>query len=236
MQRTDSLEKTLMLGKIEGRRRRGQQRMRCWMASPTLRMWVWASSGNRWWTGRPGVLQCLGSQRVGHDWATELKYTVTASLRNKYTVPCATTQNASVSLPVKWDCPQKTQLKLLMFLQAAMELSQPSDENSMFHQSWVSGAFTFQRPLIQVWSPLNCFLICCPYKQESVQFSNSVLSKSLWHHGLQHTRLPCPSPTPGAYSNSCPLKGWVKGVDASSSRLVIALCLQASLFMSANIS
>ena len=40
--------------------------------------------------------------------------------------------------------------------------------------------------------------------QGSVQFSPSVLSDSLWPHGLQHARLPCPSPTPGAYSNSCP--------------------------------
>ena len=39
----------------------------------------------------------------------------------------------------------------------------------------------------------------------SVQFSRSVVSDSLWLHGLQHARLPCPSPTPGAYSNSCPL-------------------------------
>ena len=49
MQRTDSLEKTLMLG-------------------------VWASSGSWWWTGKPGMLQSVGSQSVRHDWATELKW------------------------------------------------------------------------------------------------------------------------------------------------------------------
>ena len=42
-----------------------------WMASPTWLTWVWASSGRWWWTGRPGVLQAMGSQRVRHDWATE---------------------------------------------------------------------------------------------------------------------------------------------------------------------
>ena len=73
MQRTDSLEKTLMLGKIEDRRRRGPQRMRCWMASPTQWTWVWASSGSWWWTGRPDVLQSVGSKRVSHDW-TELNW------------------------------------------------------------------------------------------------------------------------------------------------------------------
>ena len=44
MQRADSLEKTLMLGKIDGKRRTGQQRMRCWMASPTQWTWTWANS------------------------------------------------------------------------------------------------------------------------------------------------------------------------------------------------
>ena len=61
MQRTDSLEKTLMLGKIEGRRRRGQQRWDGWMASPTQCTWVWVDSMSWWWTGRPGVLQFMGS-------------------------------------------------------------------------------------------------------------------------------------------------------------------------------
>ena len=42
----------------------------------------------------------------------------------------------------------------------------------------------------------------------SVQFSLSVMSNSLWLHGLQHARLPCSSPTPGAYSNSCPSSRW----------------------------
>ena len=60
--RTDSLEKTLMLGKNEGGRRRGWQRWDSWMASPTRWTWVWVNSGSWWWTGRPGVLRSLGSQ------------------------------------------------------------------------------------------------------------------------------------------------------------------------------
>ena len=43
-----------------------------WMASLTQWIWVWVNSGRWWWTGRPGVLQSMGSQRVGYDWATEL--------------------------------------------------------------------------------------------------------------------------------------------------------------------
>ena len=46
-----------------------------WMASPTRWMWVWVNSGSWWWTRRPGVLWFTGSQRVGHDWATELNWT-----------------------------------------------------------------------------------------------------------------------------------------------------------------
>ena len=46
-----------------------------WMASLTQWTWVWVGSGSWWWTGRPGVLRFMGSQRVGHDWATELNWT-----------------------------------------------------------------------------------------------------------------------------------------------------------------
>ena len=72
MRRVDTLEKTLMLWRIGGRRRRGRDG---WMASPTQWTWVWVDSGSWWWTGRPGVLQFIGSQRVGHNWVTELNWT-----------------------------------------------------------------------------------------------------------------------------------------------------------------
>ena len=45
-----------------------------WMASPTWWAWVWVNSGSLWWTGRPGVLRFMGSQRVRHDWETELNW------------------------------------------------------------------------------------------------------------------------------------------------------------------
>ena len=73
MRRVDSLEK--MLGGIGGRRRRGRQKIDGWMASLTRWMWVWVNSGIWWWTGKPGVLQFMGSQRVGHDWMTETNWT-----------------------------------------------------------------------------------------------------------------------------------------------------------------
>ena len=73
MRRVDSLEMTLMLGGIGGRRRRVQQRMR-WLDGITDSMDVSLNSGSWWWTGRPGMLQFMGLQRVGHDWATELNW------------------------------------------------------------------------------------------------------------------------------------------------------------------
>ena len=76
MRRSDSLEKILMLGKTEGGRRRGGDRgWDGWMA-PTQWTWVWVNSGSWWWTGRPGVLQSMGSQRVGHNWVTDLNWKI----------------------------------------------------------------------------------------------------------------------------------------------------------------
>ena len=73
MRRTDSFEKTLMLGKIEGRGEEDDRGWDGWMASPTQWTWVWVNSRSRWWTGRSGVLQSTGLQRHGHNWVTELK-------------------------------------------------------------------------------------------------------------------------------------------------------------------
>ena len=73
--RADSLEKTLMLGGIGGRRRRERQRMRWLDGISDWWTWVCVNSGSWWWTGRSGVLRFMGSQRVGHDWVTELNWT-----------------------------------------------------------------------------------------------------------------------------------------------------------------
>ena len=126
----DSLEKCLMLGKIEGRRRRVSRVRRWdgWMASPMQWTWTWVNFGRRWVRGRPGVLQSMRSQGVGHDWATE--------------------------------------------------------QQRQHSMQYLGHQFS------------------------SVQFSHSVMSDSLWPHGLQHTRPPCPLISPGVCPSSCPLTQW----------------------------
>ena len=74
MWRAESFEKTLMQGKIEGRRNVDDRRWDSRMASPTQWTWVYVDSGIWWCTGSPGVLRFMGSQIVGHDWATELNW------------------------------------------------------------------------------------------------------------------------------------------------------------------
>ena len=73
--RADSFEKTLMLERLRAGGEGDDRGWNGWMASPTQWTWVWVNSGSWWWTGRPGVLQSTGSQRVGHNGATELNWT-----------------------------------------------------------------------------------------------------------------------------------------------------------------
>ena len=72
IRRVDSLEKTLMLGGREAGGERDHRGWDGWMASLARWLWFWVNSGSWWWTGRPGMLQFMGLQRVRHDWATEL--------------------------------------------------------------------------------------------------------------------------------------------------------------------
>ena len=75
------------------------------------------------------------------------------------------------------------------------------------HHTWADEANTLRKNFVNM---TKCSEIQISWYDHfsSVQFSPSVLSDSFWPHGLQHARLPCPSPTPGACSNSCPLSHW----------------------------
>ena len=74
MRRVDSLGKT-DAGRDWGQEEKGDDGgWDGWMASPTRWTWIWVNSWSWWWTGRPGVLQFMGSQTVGHNWATKLNW------------------------------------------------------------------------------------------------------------------------------------------------------------------
>ena len=74
MRRVDSFEKTLILKRLKVGGEGDDRGWDGWMASPTQWTWVWVNSGSWWWTGSPGMLQLMGSQRVGHNWVTELNW------------------------------------------------------------------------------------------------------------------------------------------------------------------
>ena len=76
MWRTDSLERPWCWERLKAGGEGDNRGWDGWRASPTQRTWVWASSGSWWWTGKPGVLQSMGSQRVRHDWETELNWII----------------------------------------------------------------------------------------------------------------------------------------------------------------
>ena len=118
------------------------------MASLTRWTWVWVNSGSWWWTGRPCVLRFMGSQRVGHDWETNLIW------------------------------------------------------------------------YIYIW--LNHFAVCL--KQAQHCKANFLVANS--DSTLQHARLPCPSLSPEACSNSCPLSQWCY-LTVSSAAAPFSFCLQS---------
>ena len=109
MRRVDSLEKTLMLGG-KGPQAGGEGDNRGWdgwMASSTWWAWVWGNSGSLWWTGRPGVLRFMDSQRVGHDWVTEItelnRYLLAVFSGLEFKTQHCNLLGYSLSLQSSWD-------------------------------------------------------------------------------------------------------------------------------------
>ena len=94
--RADSLEKILMLGKIRARGEGDDRGWDGWMVSSIQWTWVWAKSGRWWRTGKPGVLQSMGLQRVRYGWATEQEQQSGHSLH----IPFPSSLRTSHPLPV----------------------------------------------------------------------------------------------------------------------------------------
>ena len=90
-------------GKDWGQEEKGMTEWDDWMASPTQWTWVWVDSGSWWWTGRPGVLRFMGSQRIGHDWATELNWTNKDCEPKKYIYFCLACESKDEALRFAWN-------------------------------------------------------------------------------------------------------------------------------------
>ena len=75
MQRADNWKRPWCWERLRAGRKGENRGWDGWMASATWWTWAWVNSGSWWWTGRRGVLQFMGSQKVGHNWATELNWT-----------------------------------------------------------------------------------------------------------------------------------------------------------------
>ena len=135
------------------------------------------------------MLQSMGSQRVGHDWATELNFLLWSSwCWVKFFSTHTHTTLGGIFWRFNW-----SHFSLLFFICSTSVI--PS-------------------------SMLLFWMI------QSVHFSRSVVSDSLWPHGLQHTRLPCPSPILRTCSNSC-LSSWWCHPTVSSSAVPFSSCLQS---------
>ena len=166
--RTDSLEKTLMLGKIEGGKIRGWQRMR-WLDGITNSMdmslsKLWELVMDR----RPGVLQSMGSQRVGHDWATELNWVIFDPVLFIFLSHSANQAPNLLSL---------TECLCTHFLSISIDTTQAS--------------------LILYLHFCDISLVCDPLSGFSpsapcAMLSHPVKSDPLWPHELWPTRLLCP--------------------------------------------
>ena len=119
-----------------------------WMASRTWWTWVWVNSGSWWWTGRPGVLQSMGLQRVGHDWATELNWQNQGLMRLQSS---CTSQIARGN--AKWCSPSK-------------------QIGNVFKHKYTSSFTSYMKTWKHEWKPLSHVqLFVTPLTIQSIEFS-----------------------------------------------------------------
>ena len=176
------------------------------------------------WMEEPGRQRSMGSLRVGHDWVTSLSFFIFMHWRRKW-------QPTLVFLPGDSQGQRSLLGTVYGVTQSRTRLTWLSSSSSR-----ITNGTQFLKLVVQqsldtlLLPPLHCFLqkqvamfkflveknrqciaprtLSDSVQFSSVQFGRSVMSGSLWPHGLQHTRPPCPSPTPRACSNSCPLSQW----------------------------
>ena len=221
MRRADSLEKTLMLGKTEAGGEGDGRGWDGWMASLTQWTWVWVDSGSWWWTGKPGVLWFMGSQRVGYDWPTKLKTFSTS--QNTHSEPHCTED--AINFPDKsyqaWALlPHPfSHLHMCFLWSSSFPLVTVSKAVISLLQGTSKplesiGGFHLHLQLVLLYISMSIHHKCVSLLLG--HFSHSVVSDSLQPHELQHTRPPCPSPAPRVHPNPCPLSRWCHPIILSS--------------------
>ena len=164
MQRADSLEKTWCWERLKAGGEGDNKGWDDWMASPTRWTRVWVSSRSWWWTEKPGVLQSMGSQRVRHDWATEMTDSGTDELQY-----------------LSSDCAAETHMKMICKSQ---------EKNICCGQSYMLATYTytFLTPIcLQLF--LHTMAIALLYPSFSI--AGSFHSKALFHEyvALNHKKI-----------------------------------------------
>ena len=104
--RTDSLGMSLMLKWLKAGGERHDRGWDCLMVPPTQWTWVWASSGSQWWTGKPGVLHSMWSQKVGQEWSTSSELNWTESWNDRYEMIMDTEKWPIHSVAIRTDLPK----------------------------------------------------------------------------------------------------------------------------------
>ena len=131
--RVDSLEKTLMLRRIGVGGEGDDRGWDGWIASLTRWTRVWVNSWSWWWTGRPGMLWFMGSQRVEHDWATEVNWTVPYSMFSLVIYCIHSINDVYVSIPISQFLPTTFPLISICFFSAFAFLFLFCKQDHLYH-------------------------------------------------------------------------------------------------------
>ena len=166
-----------------------------WMASPIQWTWVWVDSGSWWWTGRPGVLWFMESQRVRRDWATELNWINRWKVKGEsvsYSVMSNSLRSHGL-YPIRLLCPYHFPAKILEWVAV------PFSKGSSWSKDWTQGSYIAGR-FFTVWAigkaPINRF-------SDNIKEKNLWVMNSLWAH-IEYTdfKLTSERKTPIQYTNA----------------------------------
>ena len=133
------------------------------MASPTRWTWVWVNSGGWWWTGRPGVLQFMGSQRVGHNWVTELTDWGSFLLQDSASQSCEEQQDSFTILPCWVNFFLMFPYSCYSVTKSCLTLCDPMDYSTYQASLYFIISWGLLKPMsIELLMSSNHFILCQP--------------------------------------------------------------------------